>query len=274
MNQLNAALQVFTPIAYLTAIFAYRLRLAEDSNRSPKTPTMLVMVALICHFMWIFSRGSILGQAPWTTLADSLSALGFIMTLTYILVEMFNNLPSTGFDLLPVPFFLVTYSAAFGPEQPVANPILDSDLFIAHTVPAIGGMAAILVAGLYGLLYLRLERLIRRKDFGKLFSRLPNLESIAKMNFYACAVGLLLVTIAIGWGATWYGAVFEQVDITEPKIALTLIIWFVLLLPIIGRLMRRWTDRSTAILSVFTSLLVAISILITLLPFVEFHGHR
>ncbi|MCB9834368.1 MAG: cytochrome c biogenesis protein CcsA [Planctomycetes bacterium] len=274
MSELNDSLRVLLPMFYLAAVFAYWLRV-EMTDRQPKgMPILVTAAALLTHLLLLIARGVMLGQAPWTTYYDTLSALAFVMTVTYALVELISRSPSTGLDLMPYPFLLVTIACAFGPAQPRPFTMGDHRHFVLHTVPAIGGIAAILVSGLYGMLYIRLEKAMRRKRFGRLFARLPDLGTLARMNYAALIVGLVLVTAAIGWGAAWYGELFRRLRLTEPKILLTLVVWCILLLPIFGKLTRRWTDRATALTSLVSMLLVVVSMLVTFLPFVSFHGHR
>lgn len=269
----NNAFQVLTPMVYMLAFMAYRLRLGQERTKRFNKPILILMLALGFHLSHLIVRGMIIGQPPWTTYFDTYSALAFLMTLTYAAVELTCRDASTGYDFLPAPIILLTYSTAFGPHVPKENPMLDSDLFAMHTVPAIGGMAALIVGGFYGLLYLRLARAIKEKRFEGLFKRLPDMETLARMNYVALVVGFILVTAAIGWGAAWYSDVFEKVNIFEPKIAFTLIIWLVLFLPVIGRMLNRWSDRWTAFCSVIILGLVGMTILISMLPILDFHGH-
>ncbi len=273
MMRANNALLVLTPLFYMAAFLAYRARLGKDRTRRFNRPILALIAALSSHFALLFVRGTLVGQPPWTTYYDTFSALAFLMTLTYAIVEIICREASTGFDFLPVPFAFVTYAAAFGPHVPVENPLLDSELFTMHTVPAIGGIAALLVGGFYGTLYLRLSKAMQEKRFGNLFQRMPDMETLARMNFAALVVGLVLVTLAIGWGATWYSDVFQELDILQPKIAFTLAIWLILLLPVVGKLLKRWSDRWTALCSVLILVLTGLSIVVSMLPFFEFHGH-
>ena len=269
----NHALQVFVPLLYFAACVAYRRSGATGEGSRGVPPYAIAVAAFLAHAALTAVRGAILGQMPWTTVYDGLSALALLMTLTYLVIELVTRDASTGRDLLPWPFVLTTIACAFGPDLPRPDPALASPLFLMHTLPALGGTAAILVSGIYGMLYLRLERAMRAKRFDGIFRRLPDLEGLARMNFLAVVVGFVLVTAAIGWGATWYGDMFERVDVTEPKIAFTLVIWTLLLLPIGGRLLRRWSDRQTAMVSLVSMSLAVLSILATMLPFVSFHGH-
>ena len=274
MIRANNALLVLVPLFYMAAFLAYRARLGARRTRRFNRPIHVLGAALLLHLSLIVVRGALIGQAPWTTYYDTFSALAFLMTLTYALVEVSCRNASTGYDFLPVPFALIVYSTAFGPHVPRQNPLLDSDFFIMHTVPAIGGMASLLVGGFYGSLYLRLARAMQQKRFGGLYERLPDMETLARMNYAALAVGFVLVTAAIGWGASWYGDVFQQVDITQPKIAFTLVIWLILFVPVVGRFFRSWSDRWTALSSVVVMILVGLTILLSMLPVTGFHGHR
>lgn len=273
MNATNDALEVLVPLFYLATLFAY-WREVDGSPIGGIWARIMPWTTLAAHGVLLWVRGSILGQAPWTTYYDTLSALALVMLLTYVVVEAVTRIRSTGVDLLPVPFVMATYAAAFGPHVPKANPMLDSPNFLAHTLPAIGGIAAIIVSGIYGMLYLRLESTMRRKEFEeRIFRRLPNLDVLSRMNTYAAAIGLFLVTVAIGCGASWYGDEFGRLNVLEPKIFLTLLIWVALLLPPLGRLVSRWPDRATAVVTVITMFIAVVSIVVPMLPFVGFHGH-
>ncbi len=273
LETLNQALLVFLPVAYGGTVTWYWLSVRGPDLIPRWRPQAWLVATVVLHAILLVVRTSLLGQLPWTTYYDTLLALSFLMSLTYLLVEFSAREASTGMDLLPWPFVMVLYAAMFGHVEPKPNPALDSPFFAMHTIPAIGGIAAILVSGIYGGMYLKLERVIRGKRFGQFFERMPTLDVLSRMNFVAAATGLTLVTAAIGWGATWYGEMFQQVNIFEPKIFLTLICWTVLLVLVIGRLSRRWPDRLTALLSVAVATIALISIVIPAFPFIAFHGH-
>jgi ABC-type uncharacterized transport system permease subunit len=274
MKEVNHVLTVFVPMLYLATIFTYWL--ATDSERRPKRRVGLVLliVTLSSHAMWIAARYRILGHLPLTTIFDSFSFLAVLISLTYLLVEMFTGVESTGFDLLLIPGVLTTWAAAFGPYEPRYDGTFNTPLFVLHTLPAVGGIAAITVSGVYGWLYIRLAREIQKKRFGRLFKRLPDLEILSRMNFWAGVIGLVLATAAIGWGATWYGRLFQQVRVTEPKIFLTLLVWTILLVPVGGKLFRRFSDKATATVAVVNLTLVIVSIVVSFTPGIGFHSHR
>ncbi|MEZ6195597.1 MAG: cytochrome c biogenesis protein CcsA [Planctomycetota bacterium] len=261
MTHANDTLIVFVPMAYLVALGAYLVRKRAPEALDARTPLLATGLALVLHGALLGVRFAMIGQLPWTNVFDVLSALAFLMTLTYALVEAASRVAATGPDLLPMPFLLVVYACAFGPHEPLGNPVTHTSRFVLHTVPAVSAVAALLVSGLYGVLYLRLAKAIKRKDFGPLFQRLPNLEILARMNFWAATIGFLLVTLGIFVGAIIAGDISGGVDVTNPKIAMTYLVWTLLLVPMIGKLTGRWPDRATARISVITVGLIVASIL-------------
>ncbi|MEE9393153.1 MAG: cytochrome c biogenesis protein CcsA [Planctomycetota bacterium] len=267
----NQALIILVPLAYLSTLFAYARRMTGDFEApKPKRPITFLGLALLAHAVLLVSRYLIIDQLPWTNSFDVLSSLGFLMAFTYLLVEVATRVSLTGIDLLWLPFCLVTYAFAFGPIEPLANDKTDSSEFVLHTVPAVSALAALLVSGLYGLLYLRLSRAIKNKNFGNLFRRMPSLENLARMNLWAAAMGFLLVTVGIGVGATIYSDTIGRLDVFEPKIFMTLFVWTMLLLPLGGKLSGRWSDRATALVSVIMVGVIVLSILVATLPFISF----
>lgn len=267
MSGMQHALQVLTPMLYLIALVAYwSQRDRDDDARFRRLPLALAAIALVAHAGLLALRWDAIDQLPWTNVFDVMSSLAFLMAVTYVVVELASRVAATGFHLLVAPFAMVTYACAFGPRDPIARPHDHEAEFVLHTVPAVSALAALSVSGIYGFLHLRLARAMRRKDFGGLFRRLPSLEVLARMNLWAAAVGFLLVTAGIGVGASLYDEMKGPLDLLEPKVFMTLLVWTVLLMPMFGKLTGRWSDRATAIVSVVTVGLIFASILAASLP--------
>ena len=271
MSGMNDALTVIVPLLYMVGLFLYA-DLHHESRRYRVRPVLVAVAAVVAHGLLIGVRWRMLGHVPLSTTHDTLSALAFVMGLVYVFDELVTRIDATGFDVLTWPFAMVTIATAFGPHEPTYNEKLESPLFAMHTVPAVFALAAILTSGVYGLLYLRLARTMQRKNFGKLFQRLPDLRVLARMNFFSALAGLGLVTATIGFGATWYGDRIGRVDVTRPEIFVTLLMWVVLLFPVFGKAFRRWSDRATATVAVVTMGLVVVFFAILLLPLGSFHG--
>jgi HemX protein len=271
---LNGALVVLTPLFYLGAVFAYWYGTKSEGGAKSRAGIVLAAAALGLHALLFTARAAILGHFPLTTVYDSLSFLALVMTAMYVLIEAFSRVRTTGLYLVILPCALTTFACAVGPHEPKPNPTFVTPFFLLHVIPAGGGIAAIVVSACYGILYLRLAHAIQKKHWDGLFRRLPDLAILARMNFWAGVLGLLLMTAAIGWGATWYGDLFDQVRVTEPKIFMTLLIWTILLVPVGGKLARRFSDRATAKVAVVSLGLLVVSIVMAFLPIIGFHSHK
>ena len=95
---------------------------------------------------------------------------------------------------------------------------------------------------------------------------MPTLDILGRMNFWAAATGVFLITAGIGWGATWYGDLFERVNVAEPKIALVLTIWTLLMVTVIAQAARRLPDHLAAKISV--AIMGLVVFFVAVLPFV------
>lgn len=273
MNRLNDALIVLVPLFYFATVVAYWLQFDSERRFGKKAGIAWAVVTLFVHICHFGVRGAIVGHFPLTTVIDSLMVLGAFMLTAYVVAELATGIAATGFYLLSLPAALVTVACAVGPHDPKHDPRLDTPLFLLHAIPAVGGIAAVFFSGLYGTLYLRLAHEIRTKKFGRLFARLESLDLLARMNQGAAWTAFLLATAAIGYGAVRYAKLYDRVNVAEPKILVTLAIWFVLGIPVLGRATRKMSDRAASWWAVVIMSIVLLSIVYSFCPTLGFHAN-
>ena len=134
-------------------------------------------------------------------------------------------------------------------------------MVFVHTCCALLSYVAFLVAFVSGLLFLVQERQLNQKRMGMLFHRLPSLERLDRVNFWAVGVGFALLSIGLAygflgerklWGRWWSG---------DPKECLTLALWGSYLALWLVRARSTLRGRRVAVLSILGFSLVLFTFL-------------
>ena len=144
-------------------------------------------------------------------------------------------------------------------------------LFAFHVTFAILAYAAFTFSFVLSVLYLIQNRQIRRKRTGLLFSRLPALEVIGRMNRTSVSVGLAVLALSLALGLAWARRIWGTVG--DPKLewaAATLAIYAFLLW--MDR--RGWEGPRVAVLSIVGFGVLLFSYSIVNLYFSRAHSFR
>lgn len=109
--------------------------------------------------------------------------------------------------------------------------------------------AAFLIASVAGALFLAQERQLKQKRMGLLFHRLPSLETLDRLNFWAVGAGFTLLScgLACGFWGSWIlrGRWWSW----DPKELLTVALWGVYLAVWMIRWRSTLRGRKVAVLS-------------------------
>ncbi len=264
-------LEIILPVLYFGTIWAYARAFFRGLRRAENAKTPLLLVTLILHAFYIVARTSVFGHPPITSVYEILSLIAFTITLVYAYIEMRTRNSSTGYFILMLPFFFQLISSLLIREVSDIPPMLQSNLLGFHVSSAFLGYAAITISAVYGFLYLMLYHDIKSKQFGVIYKRLPNLETLERMSFTATVFGFFLLTIAIIVGVIWLPRAIENFTYSDPKLIGTAAIWFVYAAGLTAKQIIGWQGRRMMILSVFGFALALVSMTIINMFFTQFH---
>jgi HemX protein len=154
--------------------------------------------------------------------------------------------------------------------------ILRAPMFGIHVTTALLGYVALAIAAIYGLMYLLQYRQLKQHHVGLLFRRLPNLETLARLNARALLIGWAGLTVAIVAGTIWAFNLSRagtlQVNLLmDPKFLLTVGLWVVYGACLTGIHVLGWDKRTLASVSVVAFLLMLASSMLVTLLFPSFH---
>lgn len=271
MEATLAILNGFLPLGYLVALVAYLGVFVEHGEQVERVATPLAWGVVLVHGAYIMISAIGFQHVPTANTWESLTFVAFAMALVYLLLEWRQGERSTGVFILGAVLLFQTLSSAFVTHTRDVPDILRSPMFGVHVTAALMGYVALAVSAVYGVMYLLQYRQLKNRNVGLLFQRLPNLETLSRLNIGALGFGWLGLTIAIIAGATWATTLevqgrLEGNFLTDPKFLLTAALWVLYGLCLGGRYLLRWANRTLATVSIVGfALMLTSSLTVTLL---------
>jgi ABC-type transport system involved in cytochrome c biogenesis permease subunit len=150
-------------------------------------------------------------------------------------------------------------------------PILRSNLLGFHVSSAFLGYAALTISAVYGFLYLMLYHDIKSKQFGVIYKRLPNLETLERMSFTATVFGFFLLTITIILGVIWLPRALAEFSYSDPKLLGTTAIWALYGIGLSAQKIAGWRGRRMMVLQVVVFAVAMVSMTIINVFLTAFH---
>jgi ABC-type uncharacterized transport system permease subunit len=231
----------------------------------------LVVAGLALHFADLMHRARELSSVPYRTLGGSVSFFGWMLGIAYLFLLLRHRERATGPFLIP----FVILATALGLLLPDAAAApgrgLHGSVFALHVTLAILAYAAFALSFVLSVLYLVQSRQIRHKRTGLLFSRLPPLEVIGRLNRTSVTVGLAVLTLSLVLGVFWAERVWTS--LADPKVE-----WALATLAVYAFLLwmdrRGWEGPRVALLSILGFGIVLFSYTIVNLYLSQAHSFR
>jgi ABC-type uncharacterized transport system permease subunit len=175
--------------------------------------------------------------------------LGFLIMVVFLLVYMVYQTTSPGIVVFPL-VFLLTFVGAAGREPFVSvSSGARTGWLVAHISLILAGYAALIVSFAASLIYLLQERALKLKTGGGLLSRLPALQVTDEIGFRSLLIGFPFMTAGLVAGMVIAQATFGRVDLRDPKILFSLLMWAVYLVLLYTRWSAGWRGRKAAFLA-------------------------
>ncbi len=264
-------LQVALPILYFALVWAYARAFFSGVRWAEGLRGPLLFATLVLHVAYILLRAWQLGHPPITSMFEIFSLIALTIVLVYAYIEVRTRNRSTGYFILMLPFFFQLVSSLFIKDQTEVPEGLQSSLLGFHVSSALLGYAAITISAVYGFLYLMLYHDIKRSQFGVIYKRLPNLETLERMSTTATVFGFVLLSIAIVVGFVWLPSSVKNFSYTDPKLFGTMAIWLVYAGGLSAKQLVGWQGRRIMVLSMFGFAIAMFSMTVINLFFSGFH---
>ena len=163
----------------------------------------LVLAAFVVHAVSIGVGCAEFGGSELLNLRGGLGMLAWIAAGAFLLLQRFYRLPAVGAFVLPLVLIAVLPGVfGLGPDASGGIPAsIRGPWLTVHITSATGGVALFGFAFGVALMYLLQEREVKGKHFGALFSRLPSLDALDRLNQRLVRSGFVVYTIALVTGA-------------------------------------------------------------------------
>ncbi|MBL8862319.1 MAG: cytochrome c biogenesis protein CcsA [Planctomycetes bacterium] len=213
------ALAAALPAAYLSAAGAFAL--GRDGPAR-----WILRAALVLHTADLVLRWAYVGHFPVTDLATTLSVCALATAGLWALVARDAAHTGSGGLVLALVAALSLAAAAFANFAPVPRPGGMGPLQVTHVATSAVSLAALVLSGLHGALWLVLFRAIRARRFGPFLARLPNLDTLAKMTRRAALLGFVGLSIGLNVGiGLAHAGERPGFAYRHPEVLLSLALW-------------------------------------------------
>ncbi len=269
---MSAALIGIVALAlYGTAETLSIVSLRKNSAPLSRWTTVFLISGLVCHFAALELRARRIHSVPYGDLSDSMSFFAWMIAIAYVFLFFRHRERSTGPFLLPLVIIFQLVSLVTRPASLPARKELTGPLFAFHVTMAILAYAALSLSFVLALLYLVQNRQLRQRRTGLLFSRLPALDVLDRMEHTAVAVGVAALAVSLSLGMIWaqknWGTVWDA------KLGATLLVLVVYSVALFAAPLGL-KGKKTAFVSIFGFSLVLFSYTIVNLFFSRGHVFR
>jgi ABC-type transport system involved in cytochrome c biogenesis permease subunit len=242
---------------YAAAGVAYAVHFAKRDPGVGRAATTLLLFGALVHTFVIGMQTMEVRHVPFTNPSRAISMFVWLLTLSYLYLELTTDERSMGVFILPVVVGLQIIPALF-PGMDYEDRVLNSPWFGVHLSSLLFAYASFALAGVLSVTYMLQFKEIKKKHLGYFYTRLPSLQILDVMNSRAVAVGWLFLTIGLIVGAVWTSQAraaapndpnLRAMSLEDPKIFVAVLTWAVYSFAVFARRILGWNGRRAAWLS-------------------------
>ncbi len=257
---MTTALFGLTAALYLAACVAYAIFLGKGTPKLGRIAVGLCGGAVAAHLAFLATDWALAGRSPAATIHDALAVGSLLVVVGYLIALTRYKVTVLGAFIAPVSLLLFL-GAAFGRSVGEVPAGVRSTLLPIHVGVNILGIVFFALAFGVAIAYVIQERLLRRKQLGGLFQRLPSLDVLDSFGFRLVIVGFPLLTLGIVTGAIWAVRLDPGAPIVTAAQGFAILAWLCFAAVLLLRVAAGWRGRRAAI-GTMLGFLCALAVLI------------
>ncbi|HET7754702.1 MAG TPA: cytochrome c biogenesis protein CcsA [Anaeromyxobacteraceae bacterium] len=190
----------FAAALYLAAAAAYVFYFARPRHtRAASAGYTLVGAGFLVHAISIGFACSEFRGAEFFTLRGGLVMIAWLAAGGFLLLIRAYRLPAIGAFITPLLLMALVPGLFAQPGQShgIVPEVVRLPVLKLHVIAATGAVGLFAIAFGVALMYLLQERELKGKRFGALFSRLPSLTALDRLNQRMVRSGFVIYTIAL-----------------------------------------------------------------------------
>jgi ABC-type uncharacterized transport system permease subunit len=244
---MNHALVSLACHAYVTAALVYLAYLIRQMEALATGGRVLVGLGLALHGVALFGLFGAQGGRP-VGVAQGFSTFAFLLLTIFLVVDVRYRRPVIGAFITPLAVAVLLPGLLLDGGRPLSAEVQRPLLPLHITIALLGVAASAVAAGVAGM-YLLMEREVKGKRFGLLFSRLPSLEFLDTLNRRLVVVGFIALSVTLITGAFFSSAAPGFFWTWRSKQIATLVAWGVFAALVGARSFGGWRGRRVALLT-------------------------
>lgn len=160
MVELSSTLLYIAFILYLIATFLFGGSIRDKRNNSDKmskwttVAISVTIVGFISQLGYFITRGIASGHAPISNLYEFGTAFGMMLVFAFILLFFIYKTAILGLFTLPIALLLIAYASMYPSDITPLIPALQSDWLLIHVTTAALGQAILSISFVAGLIHL------------------------------------------------------------------------------------------------------------------------
>jgi ABC-type uncharacterized transport system permease subunit len=249
LNDTMATFWLRVALAFYGVGLLYALvALTRTSDLLNRVALHAAYLGMVFHLVSLTEGVFLTGHVTLAMVHNPESLLGFLIMMVFMITYLIYQTTSPGIIVFPM-VFLLTFIAATR-QQPflLLTQGTRRGWLAAHIALIFIGYAALILSFCANLLYLIQQRSLKSKR-SSILSRLPALEEIDQIGYRALLMGFPFMTLGLLAGSVVAESVYGRVDIQDPKILLSLLMWAVYLVMVYTRWIAGWRGRKAAVLA-------------------------
>jgi len=251
MQRVEAIVRLFaalTPAAWTAAAAAYLVVFVKGDAGALRWAPRLAWTAAAVHAAGFLAVGA-RGVCPMLVPGSVVSGLGLAVGVIHLLLERRADDRAIGiFPISAAALFAVGAAAADPLGRP--DPSTPVGTTAVHVTCVVLGYAGLLLAAMFGALYLVQQRALKRHRFGLFWERLPSLELLDQFSRRSLAAGLLFLTLTIGFGHVVRRATAPDGAYWEAAVVATNAVWLACLAVVAARRFGKIRPTASALAAV------------------------
>jgi cytochrome c-type biogenesis protein CcsB len=228
---------------YGVSTFSYIFGLISKYEKLFTIGLFSALAGFIPHVASIALRWSATGITPFISISESIT-LGVFMAVSIFLVFQFSmkKVRPLGVLVMPIAFVLMGWAGTLMKEvASTLAPALQSAWIWVHIIGASSGFASVLIAAGLGLMYL-----LKEKNAGGIYEKLPELQALDILSYRFVAGGFIMYGLMMVSGCFWSNQVKGNYWNWDPVEVWSLITWLTYGIYLHLRITFGWRGRRLA----------------------------
>ncbi len=244
METFARALQAIVPVAWTATAAAYVVAFYRPSAVGERACARLAALAIAFHVA-LFAAVGLAGRPMVASAGGALASMGLAVAGVHLVLE--RRIGTRSIGVFPIMIAVVLTLAAASVDM-LRWPTTDVPQWSTglHVLGAVLAYSGLLLAAVYGALFLVQRDALRKRRFGLFFERLPSLELLDQFSWHSLVAAAVFLTFTIGLGHRVGRTDGLEFPYHDPKVWFTNLIWLTCVVLVVGRRVRRVRPATSA----------------------------